>query len=301
MRLFVIVCLCTCCTLLMDRARGADTASPREIRIGGPSQPTRVPAPLRRGTFLAPQTISAIDISDDARSVAVGTMAFRHDQNFFLLSADNGKLLWTRYVEPWAPSQVAALTGRDGGPAAFASAMVFSRQTEPFPVISLFRGAQDKELAAIDDVGWDRGLLRYGAGDDWRTGWTASVLGDAFARAPGALLTVPSHDNNAWRWDAAAPAAGGPQRFALPSPRPFRMAASGDGRVLALGYMVPDVSNLDEQTRQRLQPNPPASSPPSTPPPPPNSGPPPPWPTPRLRPNPPSPPTTSPTSPTPST
>jgi glyoxylase-like metal-dependent hydrolase (beta-lactamase superfamily II) len=266
-RVFVVACLWTCCTLLggaaAGGARGDDVAaSParREVRIGGPSRASLVPSPLRRGTFLSPQAVSAVDVSDESRFVAVGTMAFRHDRNFFVLSAkDGGKVLWGRYVEPWAPSQVAALAGEgdgDVGNAAFAAGMAYARQTEPFPVVSLFRGRQDKEAAAVDDVGWDRGVLRYG-GDDWRTGWTVSILGDAFARARGAVFTVASHDNYAWRWNTASAADGKPQRFALPRPRPFRMAASGNGRVLALGYLVPELSKLDETTRGRLQPAPP--------------------------------------------
>jgi hypothetical protein len=185
-------------------------------------------------------------------------MAFRHDHNFFLLSAaDGGKVLWGRYVEPWAPSQVAALAGEsDGEAAAFAAGMAYARQTEPFPVVSLFRDEQGKEAAAVDDVGWDRGVLRYG-GDDWRTGWTASVLGDAFARGRGSVFTVPSHNNHAWRWDAAAAADGKPARWALPGPRAFRTASSGNGRVHEHGHLVPDVDKMDETTRQRLQPQPP--------------------------------------------
>jgi hypothetical protein len=35
-------------------------------------------------------------------------MAFRHDRYFWLL-ADDGKVLWGRYLEPWAPAQVAFL------------------------------------------------------------------------------------------------------------------------------------------------------------------------------------------------
>src|SRR6185503_12437654 len=194
------------------------------VQVGGAPRASRVPAPLRRGTFLAPQGVSAVDVSDNGRFVAVGTMAFRHDRNFFLLSTtDGGKVLWGRHVEPWAPSQVAALAdGGDGEAVRFAAGMAFARQTEPFPVVSLFRGGQEKEVAAFDDVGWERGVMRYGAGDDWRTGWTASVLGDVFARGRDAVVTVPSHDGNSWRWaipEAAAEGAaadGKPVRFALP-------------------------------------------------------------------------------------
>ena len=182
-------------------------------------------------------------------------MAFRHDRNFFVLSSAEGKVQWARHVEPWAPFQVAAAGGAGDG-AAFAAGMAFARQTEPFPVVSLFTGAQDKEAAAVDDDGWERGVLRYGGGDDWRTGWTASVLGDLFARGSGSVFTVPSHDIHAWRWGVAGAGDGKPARYALPQPRPFRMAASADGRVLVVGHFVPDFTALDQATRQRLQPQP---------------------------------------------
>ncbi|HEY7115323.1 MAG TPA: MBL fold metallo-hydrolase [Tepidisphaeraceae bacterium] len=236
---------------------GAQPPPPPLIQIGEPSPRSHVPPPLRRGTFLAPQCVSALDLSDGGQFVAVGTMAFRHDRNFFLLSADTGKVLWGRHVEPWAPDQVAALSVPGVGQVqAFAAAMAFSRQTEPFPVVALFRDEQAKESAAIDDVNWDRGVLRYGGGGEWATGWTASILGDLFARGHGELFTVPSHDGNAWRWTPKPAADGKPQRFALPHPRAFRMVASADGRVLALGHLVPDPAKLDETTRQRLQPMP---------------------------------------------
>jgi glyoxylase-like metal-dependent hydrolase (beta-lactamase superfamily II) len=186
-------------------------------------------------------------------------MAFRHDRNFFALSADTGKVLWGRHVDPWAPWQAAALTepgDREGKAAAFAVAMAYARQTEPFPVVSLFRGERGDEAAAVDDVGWDRGVLRYGGGE-WRTGWAASVLGDAFARGRGSVFTVGSQDGNAWRWGASEAAAGGkPVRFGTSGPRALRMTASGDGRVIVLGHLVPDVARLDDAARQRLGPAP---------------------------------------------
>src|SRR5687768_1960845 len=102
----------------------AATPPPQMVRIGEPTEgPSRVPAPLRQGTFLPPQAVAAVDVSDDGRSVAVGTMAFRHDRNFFMLSADRGRVLWGRHVEPWAPSRVAALAdeGAGAGDTAFAA------------------------------------------------------------------------------------------------------------------------------------------------------------------------------------
>jgi len=41
-----------------------------------------VPPVLRQGVFLAPQSVSALDISEDGRFVAATTMAFRNDTTF---------------------------------------------------------------------------------------------------------------------------------------------------------------------------------------------------------------------------
>ena len=90
--------------------------------------------------------------------------------------------------------------------------------------------------------GWDRGVLRYGGGDDWQTGWTASVLGDPFARGRGSVFTVPSHDDKAWRWGPAeaAAAARKPQLRAAAARGPSAWPPAATARVLALGHMVPD-------------------------------------------------------------
>src|SRR5262245_38690702 len=96
---------------------GADgpAGPPPPIPIGAPPEPSRVPAPLRRGgDALPPQSVSALDVSDDGRLVAVGTMACRHERNFWLLSADTGAVAWGRYVETWAPAQVRALADGHG-------------------------------------------------------------------------------------------------------------------------------------------------------------------------------------------
>ena len=100
--LIIIAWFWACCTAFISAAE--------VIRVGGAAGPSRVPPALRRGNFIPPQAISAVDISDDGKWIAVGTMAFRHDRNFFVLSADGGKVLWGRHIEPWAPYQVAALS-----------------------------------------------------------------------------------------------------------------------------------------------------------------------------------------------
>ena len=78
--------------------------------------------------FLAPQSVSALDISGDDRFIAVTTMAFRHDRNLWLISAE-GKLLWGRYVSPWAPFEVAVLPGGR----AFGVGLAYSGLTAPYP------------------------------------------------------------------------------------------------------------------------------------------------------------------------
>src|SRR6476659_2734249 len=119
-RIFVVALLCAC----LNEAAG-QLAVAAAIEIGGPPVASRMPPALRRGTFLFPQAVSAVDVSEDGGFVAVGTMAFRQARNLFLLSAADGKVAWGRNVQPWAPSQLAALSGEGDGerqPAAFAVA-----------------------------------------------------------------------------------------------------------------------------------------------------------------------------------
>jgi hypothetical protein len=94
--------------LLLVARLGLAGAAPGFECIIAPPQPSRVPNSLRQGEFLSPQSVSALAISPDGRQLAVTTMAFRHDRNFWLL-ADDGRVLWGRYLEPWAPGQVAFL------------------------------------------------------------------------------------------------------------------------------------------------------------------------------------------------
>jgi glyoxylase-like metal-dependent hydrolase (beta-lactamase superfamily II) len=213
----------------------------RTIPVGTPAAQSRVPDPWRQGVFLRPQAVSALDVSDDGRFVGVTTLAFRHDRNFWLLSGD-GKVRWGRYVQPWAPFQAAVLPGAG----AFGVGLAYSRFTDPSPTVSLFQGPDAGETALVDSF-WNMGWLRYGQGD-WRTGWPVSAVGDLLVRARGSVFTVCSHDG-AWRLTAD----GRRQRYPLLYQRPFRMAASADGHVLAFGYLAPDVAKLDDKTRQRLR------------------------------------------------
>jgi glyoxylase-like metal-dependent hydrolase (beta-lactamase superfamily II) len=213
----------------------------KTIQIGTPLKSSNVPDAWRQGVFLQPQSVSAVDVSDDGRFVGVTTMAFRQDRNFWLLS-DAGKVLWGRYVQPWAPFQVAVLREGKG----FGVGLAYSRVTDPSPTVSLFQGEKSEETALVDNI-WDMGWLRYGQGD-WRTGWPASLLGDLIVRADDSVFTVFSNDG-AWRLGSD----GSRQKYPLLYQRPFRMTASADGRVRAFGFLVPDVQKLDDKTRQKLR------------------------------------------------
>jgi glyoxylase-like metal-dependent hydrolase (beta-lactamase superfamily II) len=193
--------------------------------------PTRVPDPLAQGVFPAPQAVSSVDVSDDGRFITVTTLAFRQDPNVWVLSND-GKILFGRTVAPWAPFEGVAL---DGG-RAFGVGMAYSRVTSPYPTISLFGGEKDEETVLEDSLG-EWGWLRYGSGD-WRTGWTASLLGDLVVRAGDSAITVRGHNGS-----IRLLANGEREKYPMKNDRPFRMAASGDGRVLACGYIVPDASS----------------------------------------------------------
>jgi glyoxylase-like metal-dependent hydrolase (beta-lactamase superfamily II) len=201
---------------------GPDTV----VHVAPSVQATRVPSVLRQGAALPPQAVSAVDILEDGR-VAVSTMAFRHDRNFWLLSSD-GVPLWGRQVAPWAPFQVASAAG--GG--AFGAGMAYSRVTGPQPTISLFADESAAETEVVDSLG-AAGWLRYGSGD-WRTGWIPSLIGDLLVRAGDSVVTVRGHDGGirVGRDGRAA-------KSAFPHVRPYRMAASPDGSALAFGFIVP--------------------------------------------------------------
>ncbi len=193
---------------------------------GGRAEETRVPPLLRQGVTHAAQAVSAIDVTADGKRIAVATLAYRHERNFWLLGED-GTPEWGRNVLPWAPFQAAVLEGAK----AFGAGMAYSRVTSPHPTISLFRDAGGAETVLEDsaaEVGW----LRYGEGD-WKTGWMASLIGDLLLKSGGSLFTVSGH-NGPVELDGD----GQVKKASLPHPRPFRMAAGG-GRQ-ALGYVAGD-------------------------------------------------------------
>ena len=211
------------------------------VTIGSPSPESAVPDAWRQGVFLQPQCVSAVDVSNDGKFIALVTLAFRHDRNFWLLS-DDGQIVSSRYVEPWAPFQAALLHEAK----ACGVGLAYSRVTDPAPTISLFDPAKTDETTLVD-AAWDLGWLRYGQGD-WRKGWPVSILGDLIVRNDKAVFTVFS-DDGAWRMSPD----GQRQKYPLLDQRPFRMATSGDGKLLAHGFLVPDASALDEKTSRRLR------------------------------------------------
>ncbi|OAI46315.1 hypothetical protein AYO44_11480 [Planctomycetaceae bacterium SCGC AG-212-F19] len=230
----LVVVLLGWATIAPRCAESPDPATKiQHVAIGDPLDQSKVPPLLAQDRFLPAQSISAVDVSGDGKRIAVATMAFRHDRNFWVIS-DEGKLLWGRYVLPWAPYQV-AVTGKGD---AFATGLAYSRVTPPYPTISLVRDEKGDETVLTDNSG-DKGWLRYGTGP-WRTGWLVSALGDQLVRAGDAVVTIPT-GNGAWhvndQENRKLPAP-------FPSQRPYRLASSGDGNVLAFGYLVPDITKL---------------------------------------------------------
>jgi glyoxylase-like metal-dependent hydrolase (beta-lactamase superfamily II) len=227
------------------RAFIAATAFAALLVLGSGCASTRVPDLLEQGRSLAAQAVSAVDVSDDGRSVAVTTLAFRHDWNFWVLSGE-GEVLFGRNIAPWAPFQAAALDNGKG----FGVGLAYSRVTPPFPTISLF-GSEKGEETVLEDSYGDRGWLRYGEGD-WRTGWLRSLLGDLIVRAGNSVITVRGHNGS-----MKLGGDGQPQKHALKYDRPYRMSASVDGHTLALGYIVPDLASADSETKKTLRTPPP--------------------------------------------
>jgi glyoxylase-like metal-dependent hydrolase (beta-lactamase superfamily II) len=215
----------------------ASAADLKPVPIGEPVERSKVPPLLGQGAFLPAQSVAAVDVSGDGRRIAVATMAFRHDRNFWVIS-DEGKVSGSRYVLPWAPFQVAATAKGEG----FAMGLAYSRVTAPHPTLALFRDEKSDETVLTDQLG-EKGWLRYGSGD-WRTGWLVSALGDQIVRAGDSVVTIPT-GNGAWQLtdkDAIKlPAAFGSQR-------PYRMASNSAGTVLAFAYIVPDIRRLEKGT-----------------------------------------------------
>jgi hypothetical protein len=204
------------------------------VEITPPATVSQVPLPTAQDRTLAPQAISAVDISADGKIITIGTMAFSHDANLWQFAPD-GSILAKRHFSPWAPMQVATLAGGK----AMAVGLAYSRVTSPNPTVWLGR-ADDLMAEKLKDQfveeDWREGQLsrlRPGKGD-WRSGWLASSLGELFVRGPDWLYKPPSLLLNAegqrvrLRYD---------DNNLLPGSRAMRMVASGDGKRLAFAWL----------------------------------------------------------------
>lgn len=183
---------------------------------------------------MAPQAISAVDISADGKFITVGTMAFSHDANVWQFAPD-GTVLAKRHFPPWAPMQVATLNG--GG--ALAIGLAYSRVTSPEPTVwfgaaeTLWRAALKDEFVEADTRDSELARLRPGAGD-WRTGWLASHLGELFVHGPDWAFKPPGLMLHA---DGRRQRLRYEDKNELPTSRATRMAASRDGTRAAFGWL----------------------------------------------------------------
>jgi len=206
----------------------------QHVEIAARALESRVPGITAQGRFLAPQAVSAVDVSADGKFITVGTMAFSHDANVWQFGAD-GTVLSKRHFPPWAPMQVATLPGGR----AMAVGLAYSRVTSPDPTVwfgssaELFEATLNDGLAEADAPDGQLARLRPGAGD-WRTGWLASHLGELFVRGPDWVFKPPRSflDREGRRQSLRFE-----QNNLLPTSRAMRMAASADGKRLAFGWL----------------------------------------------------------------
>ncbi len=207
----------------------------REVQIGEPAAQNHVPAVTAQGHFLAPQAVSAVDISADGKFITVGTMAFNHDTNVWQFDAA-GNVVARRNLLPWAPMQVATLVGGK----AMAVGMAYSRVTPPDPTVwlgpteALLGPTLKDDLAEAEPRDGEFARLRPGAGD-WRTGWLTSQINELFVHGPDWVFHPPASFMDAeghrihLRYD---------DKNLLPTHRATRMAASADGKRIAFGWIT---------------------------------------------------------------
>jgi glyoxylase-like metal-dependent hydrolase (beta-lactamase superfamily II) len=221
------------CAFNVARA-AAQTTSLNRIQIAPAAAKSRVPDATAQSSLLAPQAVSSLDISDDGKFITVGTMAFSHDANVWQFAPD-GSVIAKRHFPPWAPMQVATLSGGK----AMAVGLAYSRVTSPNPTIWSGR-TEDLMVGQLNDEfldeDWREGQLsrlRPGQGN-WRTGWLASSLGELFVRGPEwvykppALLVDAEGQRIRLRYE---------DKNQLPTSRAMRMVASKDGKRLAFGWL----------------------------------------------------------------
>ena len=206
----------------------------RQVQVFPKGEPSRVPAVSAQRHTLAPQAVSAVDITADGKFITVATMAFRHDANVWQFAPD-GMVLSKRHYPPWAPMQVATLSG--GG--AMAVGLAYSRVTAPEPTVwmgatgDLLQTPLRNEFAEADTRDSELARLRPGAGD-WRTGWLASQLGELFVRGPDWAFKPPGLMLHA---DGRRESLRAEDKNLLPTSRATRMAASRDGKRAAFGWL----------------------------------------------------------------
>ncbi|HEV7403658.1 MAG TPA: MBL fold metallo-hydrolase [Chthoniobacteraceae bacterium] len=191
-----------------------------------------VPNATAQGHSLAPQAVSAVDISPDGKTITVGTMAFSHEPNVWLLSPD-GAVREKRNFAPWAPMQVSTAGGLT------AVGMAMSRVTSPEPGVwsgpteALFREPPKDELYQADARDSQLARWRSGSGD-WRTGWFASAFGELYAHGPDWIFQPP---NLFVKADGSRTRPSSEDGNQLPNHRAARMAVSADGRQVAFGWI----------------------------------------------------------------
>jgi glyoxylase-like metal-dependent hydrolase (beta-lactamase superfamily II) len=219
---------------LLGTANAFADLTVRPLQILSPVAKSHVPEVTARGRLLAPQAISAVDISADGKFITVGTLAFSHDANVWQFGPD-GTVIARGHLPPWAPMQVATLAGGR----TLAVGLAYSRVTSPDPTVwfgrseELFAAGLNDNLAEADSRDGQLARLRPGSGD-WRTGWFASSLGELFVRGPDWMFKPP-------RWFLDAEGHRQELRFEqnnlLPTSRALRMAASADGRRVVFGWL----------------------------------------------------------------
>ncbi len=223
-----------CLLALLSASTASAELTVRQVQVAPPAAQSRVPHPSVQGRLLAPQAVSAVDISADGKFITVGTMAFSHDANVWQFASD-GTAVSKRHFPPWAPMQVATLNG--GG--ALAVGLAYSRVTSPEPTVwfgaaeTLWRAPLKDEFVEADTRDSELARLRPGAGD-WRTGWFASYLGELFVHGPdwafkpSGLMLHADGRRQRLRYE---------DKNQLPTNRATRMAASRDGTRAAFGWL----------------------------------------------------------------
>lgn len=209
----------------------------------------RADEPLRR---LAPQAVSAVDVSADGNVITVGTMAFSHEPNVWQLAAD-GSVLSQRRFPPFAPMQVATLSGGK----AMSVGLAYSRVTSPEPTVwlgpteSLLTGTLKEEFVESDSRESELARWRTGAGP-WREGWFASQFGELFVRGPDWVFKPPTTWMNAEGQRLQLKHEDGNR---LPTSRAARMVASRDGKRIAFGWLTISRNALASGSEKSVEPD----------------------------------------------